>query len=355
MSMHVLANRSWSGLLMALLLLCFLGPSTVVAQQAPPPSPISVPNPSTDLWRAVRQRNTEVAGTTQVKGVESGVLVSQSGEEFRDFRNEMFVGNAGLVIGAAAVVTALVYLLTGGIPIDGGRSGRRIKRFEDIDRVVHWFAAILFIVLALTGMTLLFGKYVILPLLGAEAFGVIASASKEAHNLMGPLFLVALVLLFVRFVSKNFPARGDLKWLLKGGGIVGNVHVSAGFFNAGEKVWFWMVMLVGGVVAVTGLILDFPIFGLGREAMQLSLIIHGIGAVLFFAGSFGHIYIGTIGSEGSIESMTTGHVDENWAKTHHDRWYEEVKGSRVEASPAQTVEPSRRGGGALNSPADKVP
>ncbi len=307
-----------------LFIFCLSTPLAASAQERDPASPIMVPNPASDLWRAVRQRDAPAAGATQARGVETGVLIDASGEAFRNYRRNDFVAPAGLVIAAAAGIILLFYLIRGRIPIPDGRAGTRIKRFPDIDRTLHWFTAILFIFLALTGLTLLFGRFVVLPVLGAEAFSVIASASKEGHNLFGPLFLVAILALFVRWAARNLPSRGDLKWLIKGGGIIGNAHVSAGFFNTGEKIWFWSVMVLGLTVSISGLVLLFPVFGQGREIMQLALIVHGIAAVLFIAGSFGHIYIGTLGTEGSLESMTTGYVDENWAKGHHDRWYAEA-------------------------------
>lgn len=306
-----------------------VGASVNPPASAQSPSPIAVPNPGTDLWRAVRQRDMHVDSRTQVQGVETGVLITKSGEDFRQFRMTDFVGISGWVVLGAAALILLFYLLRGQIPIDGGRSDKVIKRFEEFDRVVHWFTAVLFIFLALTGLTLLFGRFVIMPVIGAEAFGIVASAAKEGHNLFGPLFLIAVALLFIRFVARNMPARGDLKWLLTGGGIIGKGHVSAGYFNAGEKIWFWLAIVLGLVVSVSGVILVFPIIGLDREIMQLALIVHGIAAILFIAGSFGHIYIGTIGSEGSFDGMATGYVDSNWAKTHHDRWYDEIKDEAV--------------------------
>lgn len=288
-------------------------------------SPFAVPNPGSDLWRAVRQRDLPASGTTQVEGTDAGVLITESGEAFRNFRNETLIGNSGLVIAVAAGVVVLFYLVRGRIPVPGGiNSGRRILRFPGFDRTLHWFTAVLFVVLALTGLTLMFGRYVVIPLLGPEAFGVVANATKTVHNWLGPLFVVAVAGLAIRFGVRNLPARSDLKWIVKGGGIIGNAHVSAGFFNAGEKLWFLLVMVLGIVVSVSGLMLNFPIFGFGRELMQLALIIHAISSVLFIAGSFGHIYIGTIGTEGSLNSMTTGYVDANWAKAHHDLWYDEM-------------------------------
>lgn len=341
--MPSICSRGLARPLAALLLCLLLVPRPGLAEPpAPnPDSPIMVPNPGADLWRAVRQRGVPGVGATQVRGVDSGVLINKSGEEFRNYRRDDFIGTAGLVIPGVAAAILVFYLLRGRIPIEQGRSGRRIQRFRDFDRVVHWFTAILFIFLALTGLTLLFGRFVVLPVLGPEAFSVIASAAKEGHNLFGPLFLVAVLLLFVRFAAKNLPARGDIKWLVKGGGIIGKAHVSAGFFNAGEKIWFWAVMVLGIVVSITGLVLVFPVFGQGRDLMQLALIVHGAAAVLFIAGSFGHIYIGTLGTEGSLESMTTGYVDANWARAHHDRWYAEVEGKPAPTDAGGQPAPTR--------------
>ena len=289
-----------------------------------PASPIMVPNPASDLWRAVRQRDALATGTTQVRGVDSAVMINSSGEDFRNFRRENLIGNSAIVIGVFAGIIAAFYLLRGCIMIPDGRSGRRIRRFPDFDRLVHWATAILFLSQAITGLILFFGRFALLPLMGQEAFSVVAWLSLEIHNILGPLFMVSVILLFARFVAKNKPTKLDVTWLLRGGGAIGEGHVSAGFFNAGEKIWFWAVFVLGLTVSVSGLILYFPNFGQGRDIMQLALIVHAISAVLFFTGSLAHIYIGTIGSEGSLESMTTGYVDENWAKAHHDLWYAEA-------------------------------
>lgn len=333
MSSKALVDLVRLGMLVALVGV-FLLPALSMAQEnrPPPPPHFAVPSPASDLWRAVRQREakepgSDLVGSTQVRGVETNVLISQSGEEFRQLRRERVLTNAGLVVGVAAIGVLLFYMVRGRIPVPGGMSGKTMLRFRKVERALHWFTAIVFVALGLTGLTLMFGRFVVLPLMGPEAFGVFANLSKTVHNFLGPAFVVAVILLFFAFAARNLPSRGDLKWIVKGGGIIGNAHVSAGFFNAGEKMWFWTVMVLGALVSATGLVLYFPNFGQGRELMQLALLLHGIGSIAFIAGSFGHIYIGTIGSEGSIKSMTTGYVDENWAKAHHDRWYDEVKGT----------------------------
>jgi formate dehydrogenase subunit gamma len=317
---------------LALLLALSLGAfasAPAAAQPQDPASPIMVPNPASDLWRAVRQREAPAAGATQVRGVETGVLIERSGDDWRNYRRQDFIGIGGIVLGVAAAVILIFYLVRGPIKIPGGRSGQLIERFPDFDRTLHWLTAVLFVFLALTGLTLLFGRFVVLPVFGAEAFSVIASACKEGHNLFGPLFLVAVVMLFLRFAAKNMPVRDDLTWLARGGGLFGKGHVSAGYLNAGEKLWFWAAIVLGTIVSVSGLVLLFPVFEQGREIMQLALVVHGIAAILFIAGSFGHIYIGTLGTEGAIDGMATGYVDANWAKAHHDLWYAEVTGEAV--------------------------
>ena len=292
----------------------------------------SVPNPGADLWRAVRQRDAPAVGMTQARGVESGVFINTEGEWWRRVRMERVVPYGAAFLGLNLVLIILWYLIRGRIRIDGGRSGRLVVRFDLAQRLAHWFLAALVLLLAFTGLVLLYGRFVLVPLFGAAAFGVIASASKEAHNLFGPILPFAVIAVFLLFVRGNGFRLLDLMWLVRGGGMMG-VHASAERYNAGEKLWFRTIVLLGMALSVSGLILDFPIFGQPRLWMEWSLIVHGVVAVLLVAGLLGHIYIATLGMEGAIESITDGRVDANWAKEHHDLWYEEVKAQEEEQSP----------------------
>jgi len=301
-------------------------------------------NPGAELWRDVRQRDRSTTGSTQVQGVDTGVLINFYGEEWRQFRMQKLVPYGAALMGAVLSVILLFYLVRGPLRIQGEPTGRKIQRFSVFERTIHWFTAGVFWLLALTGLILLYGRFVLMPLLGPEGFGLTASACKEAHNLFGPMFLVAILLLLVTFVKDNFYARGDMTWLLKGGGMLGGGHVSAGRFNAGEKIWFWIAVLGGIVLSASGLILDFAVFGQGREVMGLSHVLHAIAALIVITVSFGHIYLGTAGVEGTINSMASGYVDEAWAKSHHDRWYEEVR-----AAGATADETEHAGGGSAAS------
>ena len=333
-------SNSQAGGVWILLAVFFIGillslPGPVNAETKATAKPIPVPNPASGLWREVRQRDVISQGKTQVKDVDSGILIGVSGEEFRNYRRSYLVPYAPYALIGAVALIAVFYVIRGRIRIPEGRSGKKVKRFAELERVIHWYVAILFIFLAISGLLLLLGRFFVIPFLGHEVFSVIASASKEGHNLFGPPFLVGLVFMFIRFVSKNIPKSGDLKWLLKGGGILTKTHVSAGFFNAGEKIWFWLVIIFGLLISITGLILVSPVFGQGREVMQLSLVLHGLGALVLIMVALGHIYIGTLGTEGSLESMTTGYVDTNWVKLHHDHWHGEMLAESEQAESEQ--------------------
>jgi len=294
-------------------------------------------NPGAELWRDVRQRDRSVTGTTQVRGVDTGILINVYGEDWRRFRMQQLIPYGAALMGVVLSVILLFYLVRGPLRMQGGATGKKVRRFTVFERTTHWFTVSLFWLLALTGLILLYGRFVLIPLLGPDGFGFTALVCKQAHNLVGPLFLIAILMLFVTFVKDNIYARGDMTWLLKGGGMLGGGHVSAGRFNAGEKIWFWIAVLGGIVLSVTGLILDFAVFGQGREVMALSHMLHGIVALLVISVSFGHIYLGTAGVEGTLGSMTTGYVDEAWARSHHDRWYAEVKAAEADDGKAEPV------------------
>ena len=303
-----------------LFFLCLLSPLNASASG---PAASKVNNPANDLWMSVRH-NTEFGKvTSQVKNVDSTVLINAQADRWTRFRMTQ-LKNYGLIV-LVAVISAILlfYLIRGRVKLEAGLSGKMVHRFTDYERILHWVLAIIFIFLAGTGLILLFGRSLVIPVLGHEIFSVLASASKEGHNLFGPIFFVSLLLMLFRFVRRNIYAKGDLTWLLKGGGMIGKSHVTGGFFNMGEKTWYWLVILIGLGISVSGLILVSPSFGQSRVLMELSHVVHGIGAIILITVSLGHMYLATKGTEGTMESMKTGYVDINWAEAHHDRWAKE--------------------------------
>jgi formate dehydrogenase subunit gamma len=290
------------------------------------------------VWRDVRGGEVNPYQTTQVRGVETNVLVQSQGEIWRQLRNGPITVYGGWLLVLVVLALGVFYWWRGKIMLSEPASGRLIERFNPWERIVHWATAISFVILAASGLIMLFGKYVLLPVFGYTLFSWLAILSKNLHNFVGPLFAVCTVIMFFTFVRDNIWQRGDWEWVRKAGGLFTGKHVPSWRFNIAEKSWFWLgVTFLGIIVSATGFVLDFPNFGQGRETMQMTNVIHAIAAVLFVAASLGHIYLGTIGMEGAYESMRQGYVDETWAKEHHEYWYNEVmagKGMAGGAVPA---------------------
>jgi len=316
----------WRMLALALALLLGLACAQPVLAQADPDreAATAVGGVSPDTWRQVRSG--ELGPNFRDSRADSTYnLINASGESWRQLRNR-WVSPFGLIaVGGMIAVIALFYVIVGRKDLSEPRTGRKLLRWPLVVRSIHWTVATLFIVLALSGLNLLYGKFVFRPLFGDAVWGAMISASKVAHNYLGPLFGILLVVLLARVLKHNWPKKHDLAWFRQGGGLVGKGHPDAGFANGGEKLWFWLLATAGLAVVASGFVLDFPNYGQSRDTMQWANIIHAVGALGLTAVALGHIYIGTIGSEGSLEGMTTGYVDETWARDHHNLWYEEVK------------------------------
>jgi formate dehydrogenase subunit gamma len=276
------------------------------------------------MWRSVRSGREH---STQVEGRETGVLIQSAGETWRQIRNGPVTLIGGLLLILVPIVIGLFYRWNGPLKLHGQPTGKLVQRFNYWERIIHWSTATTFVVLAVTGILMLFGKYLLIPVIGHTGFSWFAAISKNLHNIVGPLFIVCVAVMFVMFVRDNLWRKVDWEWLKKSPQVLtGKGHAPSGKYNAAEKGWFWGgVAFLGLVVGITGLILDFPNFAQTRQTMQVANIIHGAGALLFIAASLGHIYMGTIGTEGAYDAMRTGNVDETWAKEHHELWLDEVK------------------------------
>ena len=279
-------------------------------------------------WADVEQK----AQYASVPGRETNVLIEDAGHDWRKLRNGPLTFYGGIVVLVVPVLLLLFFVVKGQIKLKGTPTGRFIERFNSAERVAHWTMAISFVALALTGLALLFGKYVLMPWLGASGFSGIASVAKVIHNFVGPLFMFSVIVSIVLFIKDNMWRAYDMAWFGKFGGLLSGEHVPSGRFNAGEKGWFWAgVVLLGIAISISGAILLFPNWNTSRELMGETSLVHAGVACIFIAMSFAHIYLGTIGMAGAYKGMREGYVDETWAKEHHEIWYDEVKsGKRVE-------------------------
>jgi formate dehydrogenase subunit gamma len=155
---------------------------------------------------------------------------------------------------------------------------------------------------------------------------------------------VSLVVVLLTFVRDNLPARGDLTWLAKAGGLFGDHEVPSHRFNAGEKLIFWAgVFLLGLIVVGSGLVMDKLVPGLAytRGDMQIAHMVHAVSAVLMMVMFLGHIYIGTVGMKGAYQAMKTGYVDEGWAREHHELWYDDIKAGKIPAQRTPAADAAR--------------
>ncbi|MEX0503809.1 formate dehydrogenase subunit gamma [Alphaproteobacteria bacterium LSUCC0719] len=343
--------------ILALLAVLFCGatnlPADAVAQQAGavPGDSLGL-NSDSDLWRFVRTGN---AGSTQMKNELSAVMIQSEGDNWRAFRNGPIsaFGAIGLIV--VIFVLGLFYMVRGKIRIDSGPSGDTILRFGTIDRFAHWLMAGSFVILGITGLNMLYGRYVLLPVIGKDAFAALTAAGKYAHNFLAFAFMVGLALSFILWVRHNIPNKVDLQWIKMGGGIVKKgVHPPAKKFNAGQKIIFWAVMIGGLSVSMSGIALMFPfqttmfadtfalLNGLGfnlptdftaLQEQQLNQLWHGFVSLALIVMIMAHIYIGSVGMEGALDAMNSGRVDRNWAKEHHSLWVEEE--DQKAAKPAE--------------------
>jgi len=277
-------------------------------------------------------------------GIDTNQLIQAQGRQWREWRNGPITRYGGWLFAFAFLVLLAFFLWRGPIKVHGSPTGRLIERFNAVERTTHWTVAISFVLLALSGVVILWGKHIILPWLGYAGFSWLTILSKNLHNFIGPLFIVSIVVLALLFFKDNLPRAYDIAWMKRLGGMFDKTggEVPSGRFNAGEKVVYWAGLLgLGALMSVTGLILDFPNWNQGRELMQQANVVHAVAAVFFIAMIMGHAYLGTIGMEGAYKAMRDGYVDEQWAKEHHEIWYQEVKaGKRHERMLPGHVQPA---------------
>ncbi|WP_137178233.1 formate dehydrogenase subunit gamma [Roseomonas sp. AR75] len=264
-----------------------------------------------------------IGGRISIPDEQAASLVQPMGRDWREFHNVTLAWIGGVAVLGMLAVIVLFYATKGRIRIDSGKSGRTIQRFNGIERAAHWMTASSFVVLALTGLNLTFGRHLVLPLIGSEAFATITLWGKFAHNYLSFAFALGIVVLFLAWVKDNIPNRTDVSWMKAGGGLLAAGHPAAGRFNAGQKMVFWITVIGGTAVAVSGYLLMFPFFFTDIAGQQLAHVVHGVIAVLMIAAMLGHIYIGSLGMEGAFDAMGSGQVDVNWAKEHHSLWVEE--------------------------------
>jgi formate dehydrogenase subunit gamma len=318
-----------SNLLAVSIALIGLGINPAIHAQQHSPDGAYAPDASAVHEEQLLQQAPRIEGRIDIPDTRSAVLIQPAGRRW-DYFHEITLHWVGAVaiIGMIALLAG-AYLIMGRIRISAGRSGRKITRFSGFERFSHWLTAVSFVLLGLTGLNITFGKILLRPLIGPDAFSAVAQWAKYVHNFVSFAFVVGLILIITLWIRDNIPGKVDLDWIKQGGGFIKSRHAPAGRFNAGEKAVFWFAAGAGAAVIVSGFLLLFPFYVTDIAGMQLAQVVHALIAVLFVAVIIAHIYIGTLGMEGAFEAMGTGQVDRNWAKEHHDRWLAEKEANEV--------------------------
>ncbi len=301
------------------------------------------PGNNAPMWRQVGSGVSGYSSLPKSQDPEAGVLiqpfvqypgsrVTNAGEAWRQVRNQWIIPYGGSLLLIVLVAIALFHWRIGPIKVNEQPTGRLIERFTPLERSAHWINAIAFSILAISGVLMAFGKFFVWPVVGGTLYGWLAYLLKNVHNFIGPVFAVSLLVVIATFMRDNLPVKGDMNWMLKGGGILSGKEIKSGRFNAGEKVTFWGGVFVLGLIAVvSGLFLDKVLPGLvyERGSMQIALIVHAVSNIAMICMFLGHIYMGTLGTKGAYEGMKTGYVDETWAKEHHELWFDDIKSGKI--------------------------
>jgi formate dehydrogenase subunit gamma len=293
-----------------------------VAQQRSPDGAFA-PDANAVKEQTLLEQAPRIQGRIDIPDTRAAVLMQPAGRRWDYFHEITLHWVGAVVIVGMIALLAVAYLIMGRVRIAAGRSGRKMLRFTPFERFSHWLTAGSFVVLGLTGLNITFGKLVLRPVIGPDAFSTLAQACKYIHNFLSFAFILGLALIVGLWIKDNLPRKVDVDWIKQGGGFIKSKHAPAGRFNAGEKLVFWFALGAGAAVIVSGLLLLFPFYVTGIAGMQVAQVVHALVAVVFVAVIIAHIYIGTLGMEGAFEAMGTGTVDLNWAKEHHDQWFAE--------------------------------
>src|SRR6185503_18538248 len=212
----------------------------------------SMVNPTADAVKEQQllQQLRSIQGRVTIPDVKSSTLEQPVGRNWEHFHSVTLRRIGAIAILGTLAILVIFYLVRGMVMLKSGRSGRKIVRFNTFERFVHWMTA--------TGLNITFGRPLFVSTFGSEAFTTWSEWAKYAHNYLSFPFTIGVVLIFLMWIGGNIPNKVDVEWFKRGGGIVGDDHPPAYRFNGGQKAIYWIVVLGGAAVAITGYVLMFP-------------------------------------------------------------------------------------------------
>ena len=203
-----------------------------------------------------------------------------------------------------------------------------VARYTPSERGNHWFTALMFILVALSGLAFFHPAFFFL----SNLFGG-GTWTRILHPFLGVILLISFLGLAARFGRDNRITDADREWGKHLGEILRNQAANLpeiGKYNLGQKYLFWLLVVSIPVAAVSGMVIWQPYFApaFGVTVVRVAVVIHALSAFLAIAGIMVHIYA-AIWTKGSVGAMTRGVVPVSWARHHHPAWYRKVvKGAK---------------------------
>ena len=148
-----------------------------------------------------------IQGLGTIPDTKSYVLEHPAGRDWREFHTVTLKWIGGIAILGMLALLAIFYLWRGSMKVRAGFPGTTILRFNAFERFVHWLTAVSFIILGITGLNITFGRSLLLPWMGPEAFSTWAEWAKYSHNYLSFAFTLGVVLMFLMWVGEQLPDR----------------------------------------------------------------------------------------------------------------------------------------------------
>ena len=191
-----------------------------------------------------------------------------------------------------------------------------VPRFTFLERAVHLFRLISFVLLAITGLIMAFNWHNWQELLFSSPQQML-----DFHIWTGIVFIITTIAGIVMWFHDAIFTKYDKDWVRRVGGYLGyKGEVPSGRFNAGQKMFYWYSGTLGLVMGVTGLMLWVKTwFALGT--ICITSTIHNLAGFVLIAGVLSHAYLGTVANPGTWRVLVDGFVTRVWARHHHPNWY----------------------------------
>ncbi|WP_415184821.1 formate dehydrogenase subunit gamma [Phaeovulum sp.] len=198
-----------------------------------------------------------------------------------------------------------------------------VDRYSGLARLNHWVTAAGLILLALSGLALFHPSlYFLTGLFGGGTF------ARFIHPWIGVVTFVSFAGLFLRFWRLNLWSKADSRWLGSPGAVLSGDEEAlpeVGKYNAGQKVYFWVMSILILILFLTGSVIWMEYFAayFTIEQRRIAVLIHSISAIGAICAWIVHVYA-AIWVRGTLNAMTRGQVTGGWAWRHHRKWLRDL-------------------------------